>query len=693
MKKSLVAKLAFGLLALSYVGAGAYSYDAMGRRLNNAQDVNAPKIWRVQPEQVKTTVAEQFTQTGLYKEPDANTLPVGQDISFVPQKVKRLNATPIPSRKDTKMLVLGWGRYALVRHWDESHVNYYNIDEEELHRDWIAAIQELNWFFAAKEGVVNPNSAPDDKNVPHYLTQDEIKFHVFHVDGQSPVKDFPFGADGGVGRDDSRIKKAIQFALGVNSTVYMNQSYDDFAASHNIQNVITNSLDAGYPVIIREDNHVMMIDAYAITTRYVKWVRLLNPENHGSFQWRVLNTVDINMYVDYEKNVSVQYSDNDVLRDPEDDGLVNFDEKYRFKTANRGDTDQDYEWDKREIQTYVLLELPEVSTTKTSAVGADRLTSVGGGYVVGVKKEIWADVNKDGKRAELDRWERGYSAAGLLNGRRLPLYVENDVPGNFDIYALDILYLNGHSSCLNVTNAPSSTEKCSYATESKSASYAATVYQENEIASLYAKGNVRLGGSSVIRRLEQFSSPEIDPDYYKVGMNGSVLMYAKGTEAMWPWGVNVTWDSYTTGSADKIVRANESYTLTPSSNLKTLLVQANGTLIIQPGDIKLESLILESGSKVRFLHADQKTTIHVKDEFTWNTNLQVANEKEAKKLAKNFKVVYQGTRDIAIADNWAGIMFAPRVFLNLGSPNATLYGRFVGRVVSVRTSTTIKTVH
>ena len=694
MKKSVAAKLAFGLLALSYVGAGAYSYDAMGRRLNNAQSANAPKIWRVQPEQVGTTAAEQFGLAGLQKAPDANTLAVGQDFPYLTQKSKKLNATPVACRKDTKMLVTGWGRFAELRHWDESHVNNYNIDEEEIYRDWIAAVQELNWFFAAKEGLVNPNNDPNNSNVMHYLTQDEIKFKVFHVNGQSPVKDFPFWNEGGVGRDGSRIKKAIQFALGVNSTVYMNQSFSDFAASHNIQNVITNSLDAGYPVIIREGNHVMMIDAYAITTRNVKWVRLLNPENHGSFQWRVLNTVNIDMYVDYGKNVTVQYSDNDLRKDPDGDGMVTFDEVNRFNTdPARWDTDGDQYGDKVEVRTCTMLELTDLQQTGTNALGVDRLLSTGGGYVVGVKNELWADVNKNGVRAEKDRLERGFSAEGLLNGGHLPLYVENGIPGDFDIYAMGSVFVYAGVTCNNYTNAPSSIEKCSYASERKNTSTPVEITQANEVASVYAKGGVLVGNNTFVRRLEQFTSTQNDPGYY-LNDGASVMMYYKGPEETWPWGFNfVNLESFTTGTNDKTVNANETYRLNPNSNVRALRVKSGGKLQIEPGEVRLHSLILEEGSEVRFIRSSQKTTIYVLADMSWKTRLAVANGNEYKNLAKNFKVVYHGLGSVALAHDWAGVMFAPKATLMLGHDNETIYGRFLGYHVAVWQNTIIKTYH
>ena len=700
MKKSVITKLAFGLLALSYVGAGAvnYSYDAMGRRLNNAQGVNAPKIWNVQPGLSKATMAEQYSPKALYKAADANTLPIGQEYQYVSQKKKLLNATPIPARKDTKMLVTGWGRYALNRGWDRSHVNDPYMTEEEAARCWLVAAVELNRFFAAKEGLVNPNSDPNDPNVKHYLTQDEVKYHVFHVDGQSSVKDFPFWADGSSGHGGARIEKAVRFALGMTGSdviAYVDNDYDEFVSDTSIQTRITNDIDQGYPAIIFESGHVMLIDAYAITTRNVKWVRLLNPTNDGSFQWRTLNSVDIIGYVWYNKNkINVRYSDNDVRRDTDNDGIVDFDEMYRFKTnKNSKHSDGDGIEDKVEILNRTLLEMPVFAPYDASQ--SHGVPATDNSFILGVQKEVWADVNHNEKNAENDASEKANGTVdGLLNGGHRPLYVENGVPGDFDIYAINALTLEENSSCRNMTNSPQDVQKCVFATESKLASYAAKIYQTDLTTNMYSKGNVLVGGNSRITNLSLFSSSKITPSYQVAG-NGSVGVAATMSEDLWPWEVNSTWDSYTTGSTSKVVKANETYTLTPSSNLKSLQVEPNGKLNIQPGVIKLQSLILAEGSTVVFVNSSKKTEIHVKNSFVWKPVLKVGSSEVYKNLSKNFKVVYHGsnTSGLTIASNWAGVLFAPKATLKLGSAGKTIYGRFVGSTVTVKSGAIIRTYH
>ena len=693
MKKSVIAKLAFGLLALSYVGAGAgnYSYDAMGRRLNNAQSVNAPKIWRVQPEQVKKTMVEQFSQNSLYKAPDANTLAIGQNFTYATQKRKDLNVTPLAARKDTRLLVTGWGKYILERGWDVSHVNNVKKDEEESWRCWIVAVQELNRFFAEKEGLVNPNSDPDNDKVLHYLTQDEIKFHVFHVDGQSPSKDFPLWMQGGSG-DESRghFQRAIYFALGVSADVYYNgyTSFDTYASTHNVKNEIMNSIDAGYPAIISENQHVMLVDAYAIRVGGSVWIRLLNPTNDGSFQWRALNSVDINGYVEYGRNISVTYSDNRVRRDSDRDGLMDFDEDLRFESSKYDhDSDDDGIWDKDEVRNYVIKEIP--ARFECSDCGLNLIENLAiGGY----DEEIWADANHNDHRAEYDATEISNGTNYLFNGGHLPLYVENDVPGNFDIYAINALTLEEDSYCKDFTRKETVTF-CSYATESKLASYAAKISQKVE-STLYSKGNVLVGGKAIITNLALFSSSKINPTYTLTG-NGSVKKVTRDLENLWPWEVNTTWDSYSTGSVDKTVGANQTYTLTPNSKIRHLQVDPQGKLIIKPGVIKIQSLLLAEGSVVTFANPNQKTELHVKSTFVWRPTLNHTKTTDIESLAKNFKVVYRGsnTSGLTIANNWAGVMFAPKATLKLGSVGNTIYGRFVGSTVTVKAGAKIKTYH
>jgi len=692
MKKSVIAKLAFGLLALSYAGAGAgnYSYDAMGRRLSNAQSVHAPKIWRVQPKQVEKTMAEQFSQKSLYKAPDANTLAIGQNFTYATQKRKDLNVTPLAARKDTRLLVTGWGKYILERGWDVSHVNNVKKDEEESWRCWIVAVQELNRFFAEKEGLVNPNSDPDNDKVLHYLTQDEIKFHVFHVDGQSPSKDFPLWMQGGSG-DESRghFQRAISFALGVSADVYYNRytSFDTYASTHNVKNEIMNSIDAGYPAIISENQHVMLVDAYAIRVGGSVWIRLLNPTNDGSFQWRALNSVDINGYVEYGRNISVTYSDNRVRRDSDRDGLMDFDEDLRFESSKYDhDSDDDGIWDKDEVRNYVIKEIP--ARFECSDCGLNLIENLAiGGY----DEEIWADANHNDHRAENDETEISNGTNNLLNGGHLPLYAENDVPGNFDIYATNTLTLEENSVCRDFTDKYN-VGVCSFATESKLASYAATIKQKGSL-NVVAKGNVLVGGTSDVRNLTLFSSSKINPTY-TLTESGSVEKTIKEPENLWPWEVNTTWDSYSTGSVDKTVGANETYTLTPNSKIRFLQVDPQGKLIIKPGTIKIQSLLLAEGSIVTINDPSKKTELHVKSSFVWRPTLNHTKTADLENLAKNFKVVYRGSSsNLTIANNWAGVLFAPKASLKLGSTGNTIYGRFVGCTVTVKSGAKIKTYH
>ena len=103
-------------------------------------------------------------------------------------------------------------------------------------------------------------------------------------------------------------------------------------------------------------------------------------------------------------------------------------------------------------------------------------------------------------------------------------------------------------------------------------------------------------------------------------------------------------------------------------------------MLIEPGEMIIGNIQLESGSRVEFTEPGKSTIIHANGTTIWrswtlNDNLI--------QVAKGFKLIQHGSETMFIEGQWAGTIFAPNADLVLGQSYKTLYGRFLGRNVDV----------
>ncbi|MCQ2049484.1 MAG: hypothetical protein MJZ22_00510 [Candidatus Saccharibacteria bacterium] len=648
------------------------AYDILGRqydkvsasRVINTSSATAQNKFLMQNDKEEHV----FPALRKAKDPDENTLAVGVNPSFAVRETKGPYSVPSKARKDTKMLVLGWGKHALDRDWSHPHDNHPMYDEEEAYRCWIVAAQELNRAIVTKKGGL-----PSGKN---YLTQDEIKYRVFHKAGNL-VSDFPFITAGG--GDASRMEAAISKAIGVSSgvKVYERTEFDEYAATHDVKAEVLSTIAGGFPAYIGEGDHVMLADAYVVDYRGDAWIRLLNPDNNGSFQWRKIKSVDFGLIATYPKTgLTAIYSDSRILKDSDEDGICDFDEIVRFGTnPNLWDTDGDYESDYDEILNYTLKHIPPYITDSKYE---DLYTSALNTSVVGnMKEEIWADPNKDGIRQEKDH--------GNSLGNTLPLYVEKDVPGKFVIYALNNLTMGAGSKCKlrEDVNGPTTTG-CDVAAAGTSSNYAvnfgterAGVYE----TSIYTKGGVKLTSSAVAKYIHIFRYSHEAP----TKESGAVIsqFWARENPDAWPWQVGTDVGSISVGTTALTVPSGATVTLKNGSKYYSVRVDKGGTLLFEPGEIYVGNINVKEGATVGFTKTGSATTLHVRTGVTWMGQLKKSGLDDAVKAAKYFRLISHGSSKVTINSGWAGTLFAPNSEVNLGSNGARIVGRFVGKNVSV----------
>ena len=103
----------------------------------------------------------------------------------------------------------------------------------------------------------------------------------------------------------------------------------------------------------------------------------------------------------------------------------------------------------------------------------------------------------------------------------------------------------------------------------------------------------------------------------------------------------------------------------------------------------LKKIYLESGSRIQFTEPGKRTVIHANGSTIWRS--WTLND-DLEQVAKGFMLVQHGNETMTIEGEWAGTIFAPNADLILGQSFKVLYGRFLGKNVTVHQYSTIYAV-
>ena len=659
-------------------------YDILGRKYDK---VTAQRVIKNIPAS-KAQVTDDYYQYSSFptsrraalkvRQPDANTLAVGQDINFAITSMYGPYATPMAARKDTRLLVLGWGKHIEEHGWDTTHTHISHWDDEESFRCWVVAAQEMNHAYMNKLGRTMDKNSLNKKPI----TQDEIKFYVFHDTtnaNYTPVDDFPLGGKGGASNEN--IEKALNYALGTTGTkFYGNFRSSDFtvwSSTNNVKTYITRTIALSKaPVVIGEDQHIMVVDAYAYSTSGELWIRLLNPNNDGSFQWRTFKSVDIcGISVVAQNQVNPRYSIPEIHKDSDGDGIMDFDEIKRFGTnylnkKTDGDSDGDHVSDKDEIRAYTLRAIPKYEEPEDSDPSVKPYNMWKNVLIVNAGKNYWADGNKNGTRAEMDPDEQGTND---FNPR--PIYGTYDVPTGFDIYAREKINIGSNVSLGYVSMAA---EKASSATT-------VTVSANSGNITLYTQGGVVFNGGAKIRILEKFSKN----NNINVSLsNGSQieLFQDNNPRENWAWQVKTDLPSISCGVNETVVKSGKTFTLKNGAKYSSLRVMSGATLEIEPGEVYIKNLVLNEGTNVK--HGSVGLTkIHIMGNATWKAQNIKDQFVNLRSRVKKFQLIHHGTGALNITSGWYGDIYAPNADLNLGSNGGHIYGRLVGKNINIASGT------
>ncbi len=653
-----------------------------------------------------------------------------------------LEVDPLAARKDSYMLDLKWGEHIFDAEWDKPHNTSGYVDQfgnrrfndpkhryhdgAEGWRCWAVAIAELNHKYGG--------NLTQDEIIYHYTSQ--IKFP------EDPILNaFPHGDEG-----SGFFNQVVRWALNIEDVENFGWKYNPedednrftFGGWELSDSVLLAALRDGYPVIIWEDSHIMLIDAaikvsgepygFEGVEGYV--YRFHNIDNDGTISWRTFypSPKTFEFYVlrkPSEINRSVRMSelyedkngnglmDQDEIKDADQDGLIDFDEYYRFGTYHYNwdhdtnkdgkldfdeycrfaaaskdynkDYDQDGIWDKTEIISYTIREKYPEPTPYND---------------FGVSKEVFADIDGDGLRAEKDFDSDGdgkndgaedVNHNGKKDNNETDVYVKDNnqtVPPNVasvTLYARSELNYNDGVICYN-ENTPTGFCNIASAAEEINGDFAAKVGARATVGDIYSKGNVFLRSNTRVKGGIYLAEPSNVNNIYM--QNGSTIDGGISQLSENNWNAKFMPPDY--DLADYTIQSNYEfvaqsgyiYELRPGY-YSSVKVEGNAKIKILPGTYYIGSIQLDSRSSVEFMEPGQETVMHVNGNFTWRATTD-NKAAEYSIIAQGFKLIQHAHGQRMYIDNMvAGNIVAPYSDVVVAQARKLFYGTIFAKSISV----------
>ncbi len=648
-----------------------------------------------------------------------------------------LNVVPLAARKDSYMLDLKWGERITDAEWDKPHnisgyvdlfgnrrfsdPKHYKYDDEESWRCWAVAAAELNHFYGGN------------------LTQDEIRYHYMSKVKfpENPIFNaFPHGEDGA-----GFFSQVVRWALNVENldhygwTYYPNDSdeFHPFPGARLTDKEALAALKNKYPVIIWERSHIMLIDAAILidksvfhTNADIYVYRFHNIDNNGTIMWRPLNVTPnmhefyilkkpnefkrpIRMSELYEDSNGNGFMDFNEIKDADGDGLIDFDEFYRFGTYDFNsnyDSNNDGKFDLEEYHQFAL-ENQEQNRDYDND-GIDDKTEIMS-YTIrekypengfGVSKEVFADIDGDGLRAEKDPDSDGDGIGdgdedvnnnGKKDNNETDVYVKDNnqtVPPNaasVTLYARSELNYNDGVVCYN-ESTPTGFCSIASAAEDINGEFATKVGARATVGDIYSKGKVLLRSNTRVKGGIYLTPPSNVDDIYM--QNGSTIDNGITNLPEEYWNINFLQPNY--DLADYTISSNHEFIAQEAYNYdlrlgyySSIKAEGNATLNILPGTYYIGSIQLDSRSSVTFKEPGQETVMHINGDFTWRAKTD-NNAVEYPLIAQGFKLIQHAHGKRMYIDNMvAGSIIAPHSEVILAQSRKLYYGKIYAEKISV----------
>ena len=622
-------------------------------------------------------------------------------------------------RKDTRLLNVMWGDLSDYRKWDTIHEPADPVtrplDEDEGVRCWAIGVYNLNHHYRMANGQKG-NVTLDEIVALGHMYQDSLWGFV-----KGPVLT-AFGRGG----DRPLELHMLQWALNIPEPRVW---FTDSIGLDSLKNMWIDSLSSGTPIYVNFGipeqsamSHIMLVDGYRYGDDGTVQFHFINTDNYGTNEWRVFNGPQwhrIYTFV-FVRNVdTVRGSLPEVHADFDSDGVMDFDEMYRFQSDYRlRDTDGDEIDDKTEIYSYVMREKMYVSGNRYI------LPSDLPKYfrIQALQKETYADIDGDGKRAENDDdsdddgvkdGEEDLNYNGFVDeGETDPFYkdilaseptdryffrgikdsdiiyqiLENKPESDYTFALISLTYSSGLfdeyiDKWIQVKN-----EACSIMSEGKEGA-SVIVGVKAAVGSIYSKGAVWVQNQAVIGSVRYYAKPHIYETMFQDVFLSSGNEYYNGRadfnedESHWPWHILEYSAKVIESNREKIVKSGECDTLKNNDVFKKIKVEAGGILYFDEGEIIVNDLQLDAGSRIAFVKPGYSTILHVNEKIQWNAS--IANQSIVT-VASSFKLYYYGEERFFVHGVWAGTLIAPNAKLVLGqTQNKEMYGQFLGKGVTV----------
>ena len=261
---------------------------------------------------------------------------------------------------------------------------------------------------------------------------------------------------------------------------------------------------------------------------------------------------------------------------------------------------------------------------------------------------------------------------------------EWDIPDSLTIYSIGGLYLNDRSKCYDGDSF------CNIASESGKIHHAVSIGVNSKIGSLISMGGIGLRNrASVFGNIDIYSLPN---NYAPIELQESANLYGDTSYHRymnWPYrvidGEEHHIDSIL-GTSELVVHNGQLAILNDGDHFRSVRVMYGGKLKVNPGQMYVGNIQLESGSQLEFLEPGKETVIHAEGSFIWRANL--LNEDKVL-VARGFKLIQYGEQPVFVEGEWAGTIHAARAQLILGQTVKSVYGRFLGKGVTVHQNTDV----
>ncbi len=634
-------------------------------------------LWRVE---AKNSLTE-YGVVGAGAGAQLQSLSVREMIGFHIQEQKYFGVASVSGHKDTPMLVVGWGEYAVLREWDEPHLNRVFLDENEAFSCWAIAVKNLNMLYGGNLSLdeirwyVKKNkvaSSFDSINAFGFLTEAEA---------------FPYEIEIG-------LKYALDSTMSYARVTNKPLTYENVKLHlKNNQGVL---IDISWG---DKDNthHIMLIDAFftAVEGNILRCVNVDNIGNYGYFladsllkktSWYILvdapqSVRNMNPLLGVEKynlyDSWIEWTDSD------GDGITDFDEVYRFGTNPRlADSDSDGVDDKDEILSYTLLEKSRLNLAGSYVGAYADLTQMR--FIRGIENEYMADVDGDGLRAELDP---DSDNDGLLDGVDPDPYKPNgtnefleinELPKDVMLYALKQLIVNDGTTC-----SSSMLDYCSYVSEDTSSDYGMFMGARTSAARLFARNNVFIRSNPENTFIVNYYGSD---NLATARPDGKMTIDRHFRAENWPWKLNIVLPSFDEGDSVLIVQSGDTCFLGDNDHFRMLKVESGGVVYFPVGNVYIGDLQLDAGSLVKFEDQSRNTVLYVKGKILWKSRFSYKTGFGFTYdfVARHFKLVYSGIGRVFFDTNWYGTIIAPKARIILGQTNAkNLYGQFYANEIVI----------